>query len=219
MAEEITDENATVTTGRDLLDATQNAVINAVENVSEIIDNKDEKSISAEIEQIVEPKEPFYLETEFWVAMAFCLVVVGLFLPISKVVKKLLRGKIDSVTERIQNAVNLRDEAQVLLADYERKLNSAKDETLKIVNDAVEKIEREKNLQITNIEDELARQNKNVEQQIELSISNVQKEISELICDISVKNVKKICRENISDAKKDELIEKSISLIGELAER
>ena len=121
MAEEIIEENNAVTTGRELLDATQNAVINAVENVSEIIETKEEQKVVTKIEQIVEPKESFYLETEFWVAMAFFLLLIGLIWPISKVIKSLLKAKINDVTQRIDNAINLRDEAHRFAIGTHRK--------------------------------------------------------------------------------------------------
>lgn len=218
MAEEIIEENAAVTTGRELLDATQNAVINAVENVSEIIETKEEKKTETIVEQVSEPREPFYVEAEFWVAMAFFLLVIGLFWPLSKVVKSLLKAKINDVVARINNAVNLRDDAQKLLADYERKLISVKPEAQKIIDDAVQKIEVAKEENLARLNKELQIQTNAVENKIDIAVNNVRQEISDLICNISLQNVKRICRENISAQKQDELIDRSIELIKDLAD-
>lgn len=218
MAEEIIEENAAVTTGRELLDATQNAVINAVENVSEIIENKEEKKLETIVEEVIEPKTPFYLETEFWVAMAFFLLLIGLIWPISKVVRSLLKAKINSVVSRIDNAVNLRDEAQKLLADYERKLISAKPEAEKIINDAMKKIEVAKEDSLLQLDKELQSQTRTVETKIDVAVNNVREEISNLICNIALKNVRKICSEELSEQKQNELIDSSIALIKNLAD-
>ena len=218
MAEEIIEENAAVTTGRELLDATQNAVINAVENVSEIIENKEEKKLETIVEEVIEPKTPFYLETEFWVAMAFFLLLIGLIWPISKVVRSLLKAKINSVVSRIDNAVNLRDDAQKLLADYERKLLSAKPEAEKIINDAMKKIEVAKEDSLLQLDKELQSQTRTVETKIDVSVNNVRQEISNLICDIDLKNVRRICSEDLSEQKQSELVDSSIDLIKNLAE-
>jgi len=219
MADEIVQENATVTTGRELLDATQNAVINAVENVSEIIETKEEKKVETVVEQIAEPKEPFYLETEFWVAMAFCIFVCGLFIPVLKVVKVLLRKKIDGIIKRIDDAVNLRDEAQKLLADYERKLLSAQTEAENITKTALAKIEAEKENKLQKLGEELRIQTAMVENKIHISANNLKKEISELICNIAIDNVKKICKNKITSEKQDDMIESSIDLIRKLSEK
>ena len=219
MADEIIEENTAVTTGKELLDATQNAVINAVENVSEIIETKEEKKVETALEQIIEPKVPFYTETEFWVAMAFCLLVIGLFIPISKVIKSMLRIKIEGIVKRIDDAVNLRDEAQKLLADYERKLNSAKKEAEIISLNTLTKIEIEKENQLKKMESELKNQKLSIETKIDLAINNVKHEISDLICGIALENVKKICSDNIDSEKQDEMINNSIEMLGNLLQK
>ena len=219
MAEEIIEENAAVTTGRELLDATQNAVINAVENVSEIIENKEEKNVETAIEEIIEPKEPFYFETEFWVAMAFCLFVIGVSAPVSKAIKALLQKKIDGITKRIDDAVCLRDEAQKLLADYERKFNLSKKEADSIMQKALEKIENDKNYKLQKMETELQIQSAAVENKIYVSANNAKKEILELICNIAIKNVEQTCKNRITAKKQDDMIESSINLIKILSEK
>ena len=216
MTDEVIEENAAVTTGREFLDATQNAVINAVENVSEIIETKEEKTIETVVEKIIEYKEPFYAETEFWVAMAFCLFVVGLFVPISKVIKAILKKKINSVVKRIDGAINLRDEAQKLLADYERKLNSAKYESEKILQEMSKHIDIDKKDKLQKMEAELKQQTSMVENKLYISANSVKKEISEMICDMVINDVKQICKNKITTEKQDNMIENSINLLDKL---
>lgn len=71
------------TPGKEIIDATQNAVIEAAENVANIIDNT-----AAELDR---HHEVFYQSAEFWVAMAFVLVVAALARPIGRTVVALLK--------------------------------------------------------------------------------------------------------------------------------
>ena len=50
--------------GNDLIDATQNAIIDAAENVSEVFD-KANPDVAHQITDV-----PFYADVEFWVGMA-----------------------------------------------------------------------------------------------------------------------------------------------------
>lgn len=72
------------TPGKEIIDATQNAVIEAAENVANIIDNT-----AAELDG---HHEVFYQSAEFWVAMAFVLVVAALARPIGRTVVALLKN-------------------------------------------------------------------------------------------------------------------------------
>ena len=212
--EDNTEETSAITTGKDILDATQNAVIEAVGNVTEIIETKQEEKRQ---EQLVQPQKPlFYTEVEFWVGMSFVLLILGLIFPLSKVVKSMLKKKISGIEERIKNAVTLRDDAQKLLADYERKLRNADAEGEKIIDNAKKEIELTKTSKLSQLEDELKRQTENVENKINIAVNNAKKEIADMICDASIKEVTDFCKNELSEKEKDRLIDEAITKIGNL---
>lgn len=106
----MTTEN--INSGKEIIDAAQNAVMQAVDDVSGIIENT--------AEQLHGHEEIFYQSAEFWVGVAFVLVVLLLAGPIGRLVRSMLNKRIDNITKRIHDAAELRDEAQKLLADYEK---------------------------------------------------------------------------------------------------
>ena len=206
-------QNDSVSTGKDILDATQNAVINAVENVSEIIEQKEEKveSIVAKTTEELQPKEPFYVETEFWVAMAFFIFVVAIILLAGKIICKILRQKIANISSRISEAIKLRDDAQLLLADYERKFISADKEVRVMIEEETAKIEKIKQKNINAFEEEMMRKTKEAQNKFNVETNNLKDEISKYISTLAIEKTKNFCSENISDKRRDKLIDISIA--------
>ena len=106
-----------VVQNNEFLNATQGAVLDAV-NV-----------IEAKAHELsLHHNEPFYLSAEFWVAMSFVLTVAVLFVPVGKIFVKGMKNRAKAISKRIADAVNLKEDAQKMLADYERKLRGAEKE-------------------------------------------------------------------------------------------
>lgn len=208
------EQNNPVSNGKELLDATQNAVIEAVGNVSEILEKSETKNQAIVEEQADET--PFYAEAEFWVGVAFILLVVGLFAPISKVIKSLLKAKIDGIVNRIDSAIKLRDDAQTLLADYERKLRNADSDASAIVEQAKNRIELQKQQQINQLDNELRIKTQEMENLIKSSVDAAKKEILQKVCEKSIRIAAETLKTKIGDAEHDLLIDKSIEKLKNL---
>ena len=208
------EQNNPVSNGKELLDATQNAVIEAVGNVSEILDKSETKTQAVVEEQSDEA--PFYAEAEFWVGVAFILLVVGLFAPISKVIKSLLKAKIDGIVNRIDSAIKLRDDAQTLLADYERKLRNADSDASAIVEQSKNRIELQKQQQINQLDNELRIKTQEMENLIKSSVDAAKKEILQKVCEKSIHIAAETLKTKIGDAEHDLLIDKSIEKLKNL---
>lgn len=208
------EQNNPVSNGKELLDATQNAVIEAVGNVSEILEKSETKTQAVVEEQSDET--PFYAEAEFWVGVAFILLVVGLFAPISKVIKSLLKAKIDGIVNRIDSAIKLRDDAQTLLADYERKLRNADSDASAIVEQAKNRIELQKQQQINQLDSELRIKTQEMENLIKSSVDEAKKEILQKVCEKSILIAAETLKTKIGDAEYDLLIDKSIEKLKNL---
>ena len=208
------EQNNPVSNGKELLDATQSAVIEAVGNVSEILEKSETKTQAVVEEQSDET--PFYAEAEFWVGVAFILLVVGLFAPISKVIKSLLKAKIDGIVNRIDSAIKLRDDAQTLLADYERKLRNADSDASAIVEQAKNRIELQKQQQINQLDNELRIKTQEMENLIKSSVDAAKKEILQKVCEKSIHIAAETLKTKIGDAEHDLLIDKSIEKLKNL---
>ena len=91
----------------------------------------------------MEHAAPFYLEPEFWVAIAFfALMGVLIYLKLPGMIAGSLDKRADRIRADIEEAETLREEAQKLLADYQKKQRDAQKEAEKIVEAAKEEAER-----------------------------------------------------------------------------
>ena len=153
------DEQSVNTAGKELLDATQEAVIGAADNVETIL-----KSTTQELGG---EHEVFYLSPEFWVGMAFVMVAVGLFIPLKKALFGFLGQHIAKETGRITDAENLKTEARKLLAAYEEKLEGIDDETAAVVKKSKREISALKKNLTAELEQRLDAQEKTAKQRIE----------------------------------------------------
>ena len=210
MAEEITDSSlsdaaaTTLQTGNDLIDATQNAIIDAAENVSEVFD-KANPDIAHQLTEV-----PFYADVEFWVGMAFILSIVVLAKPAYRFLKSAMRGKIESVKNQIADAEKLRDDAQELLAQYERKFAATEAEVAEILKQAEKNIANQKKNDLATLKENTAVKEKEIKRRILSSTENVMAEINQSVARSSVEVAKKAILAHISKANKSTLIDEAI---------
>lgn len=211
MAEEITDSSlsdaaaATLQTGNDLIDATQNAIIDAAENVSEVFD-KANPDIAHQLTEV-----PFYADVEFWVGMAFILSIVVLAKPSYRFLKSAMRGKIESVKNQIADAEKLRDDAQELLAQYERKFAATESEVAEILKQAEKNIANQKKNDLATLKENTAVKEKEIKRRILSSTENAMAEINQSVARSSVEVAKKAILAHISKANKSSLIDEAIA--------
>lgn len=208
MNEEIATETdigaAATSAGQELIDATQNIIMDAAENVSEVIAAG--KTAATEIHEV-----PFYSEVEFWVAMAFVLAVLVLLKPLVKVMRSLLHKRIDKVVQDIDDAAKLRDDAQVLLADYERKYVDAQKEAAQIMQKAKTGLENLKKRELANLKNELKDKEKEADRRIRASTQKAQDEINLSASRASVELAQKTINRYLQTADKSQLIDEAIA--------
>lgn len=155
-----------------LIDATQNVIINAAENVSEVL-GATSKSAVAEL-----PEIPIYKEVEFWVGMAFILAVAVLLKPAIKFVKKALQERVNKVISDIDEAVKLRDDAQQLLADYERRFVNAENEAQQIAETSRQNIKNLKERELAKLKSTLDSKETETERRIKAATEKARTEIN-----------------------------------------
>ena len=194
----------TTTTGNDIIDATQNAVISAAENVSEIIEKTSEN---------IHGHGPFYHNPEFWVALAFILVVLCLAKPVGKIVHAMLTKRIDNITNRIHEAANLQDDAQKLLSEYEKKFKNAQAEADAILEKSQKEIEFLKKENMAKLEKEMKIKEKEAADRLESSKEKATQEITALASNLTIKAIKTAVTAKLDEKTKDRLIDDSINLI------
>lgn len=185
-----------------------------------IQENDISQGVAAEIQTLDEaadfvshPDEPFYLEAEFWVGMAFVLVVVFLARPVAKALKNLLVKHREGIISQLSQAEKLRDDAQVLLSQYERQFLNAKNEAQAILDKSNKEIELLKENTLTKLENDLNARRKEVENKITAETEKYHKEINELIGVKTVALVKEKLAAVLDNDTHTKLIDNSIEKI------
>ena len=196
------------TPGKEIIDATQNAVIEAAENVANIIDNT-----AAELDG---HHEVFYQSAEFWVAMAFVLVVAALARPIGRTVVALLKKRIARIIARIREASALQEDAQKLLADYEKKFLNAESEAAAILKKAEKEVDYFKTESLSKLEQDMRQKEKDAEDRLTSAKEKASQEIASLTSELTIKAVKKAVAKHLDNAAQSKLIDNSIALLRKL---
>lgn len=195
---------------KEIIDATQDAVLNAASSVATVLENTAQELGG-------HGAEPFYLHAEFWVGMAFVVVVIGLAKPVGSVLLKLLRGRGESIANRIKEAVALKEEAQRLLAEYERKFRGAEKEAADILARSEREIEMIKKEALAKLEAEMNAKEKEATARLKAAEDGAAKEIANKTAELTLAAVRKILADSLDDKALDKLIEASINDLKKIA--
>ncbi len=191
---------------QEIIDATQDAVLNAVGSVANVIE-------TTAHELGVHEAEPFYQSAEFWVAVSFVLVVVALMRPIAKIAHKMLRKRRNLIAKRIEDAANVHAEAQKMLADYERKYRQAKSEAAEILNRAEREVAMLKKDRLAKLENDMANRERETIARIAATQDEAVREITDKTAELTIRAVREILAHKLTAAKQDKLIDNSIKLL------
>lgn len=195
------------TTGKELIEATQNAVIETADSIAGLIETTAHD---------IHGQEAFYEHPTFWVAVSFVLVILVLGRPVGKLVKKMLEKRIENIISRISEAANLKDDAQKLLVEYERKFVNAEIEAGKILQRSQKEIELLKKENLDKLKNDMAIKEKEAENRLTAARNEAMSEIASLTSELTVKAVRKVISDKLSEKTQNELIEQSIAKIANL---
>ncbi len=152
----------------------------------------------------------------FWTAVAFVLFVVAVFKPAKKALLAGLDGRIAQIRTEVEEAQRLREEAQALLASYQRKQREAAQEAENIVRQAKEdavlhRAETEKAM-----EELLKRQEALAVEKIAQAEAAAVQEVRDIAVDLAIAATEKILADKVRGELSDRLVEKAI---GELPQK
>lgn len=159
------------------------------------------------------PTEAFYQSGEFWVAIAFVLVMSALLKPLLKAGKNLITKRIIRIKRELQEAESLKLEAQKLYADYERKFLNTDKEVADIIKEQENVIEETKEKKIRELNLYLQRKSNEVDNRIEREFEQVGQEINNLISNRTEEILTSVISSKLTKSDYNHLIEKSINQI------
>ena len=151
------------------------------------------------------------IDATFWVAISFFIfLAVLIYLKIPQKINNSLIVKISEINKEIDEAEKLKEEAKILLSNYENKIDKSKKESTAIINLAKKESENtilEKNEQFHRLIEE---RRKNTEQKIFQMKENALENIKNISVKISLKTVVKLIKNSIDKNKLEYLYKKSL---------
>ena len=162
--------------------------------------------------------EVFYLSAEFWVAVAFVLVIALLAKPIIKALSSLINNRIQRIKKELAEAEELKLEAQKLYAEYERKFAETDKEIARITAERENAIDENKEKRLRELNNFLQRKQIEVENRIEQEFEQAGAEINSAVGQRTIEILQKVISVKLTKADYNRLIENSISNIKAVSE-
>ncbi len=153
-------------------------------------------------------------EPETWVAVAFVLFVgLGIYLKVPAMLAKMLDERADKIGKELAEAKKLREEAQALLAEYQKKRAEAEKDAADIVAQA--KLEAESYSVETRkkLAETIERRTKQAAQKIAQAEAAAIKEVRTTATEAAIAAAAQLVGEAVQGAKGTKLIDDSIAAV------
>ena len=152
-----------------------------------------------------------FSDPEFWVALVTLGVVVMFYKPVMKNVGTALDGRAAKIRAQIEEARKLREEAQALLSDYQRKQRDAMAEADKIITAARTeasrlKLEAEKDLEFS-----IERRKQQALDRIAQSEAQALAQVRNTAIDVALTAAEKLIQSSLDPARKQALADTAIT--------
>jgi F-type H+-transporting ATPase subunit b len=148
---------------------------------------------------------------EFWVAVAFALFVgVLIYFRVHKFVVDAIDQRAARIRAELEDARRLKEEAQSLLAEYQRKVHEAEREAGAILTSAKAEAERLATEAKGRVEEFLARRTKMAETKIAQAEAQALADVRSAAAEAATAAAEKILSESVKGKVADDLIRKGI---------
>jgi F-type H+-transporting ATPase subunit b len=148
---------------------------------------------------------------EFWVAVAFvAFLAILVYYKVPGLVAKALDDRAETIRKELDEARRLREEAQALLADYQKKHRNLGQEADSIVEQARREAEAFAHETRAALKDTLERRTKLAEEKIARAEAQAVDEVRASAIDVAVAAAERILREKMAGTGGAALIDQSI---------
>ncbi len=134
----------------------------------------------------------------FWVGVAFVVFVIAAFKPGKRVLTQALDGRIAKIRGEVEEAQRLREEAQTLLASYQRRQREAIQEAEQIIAHAREEAERVKAKAEADLEDAIKRREQQAAAKIAQAEASAIEEIREKAVDMAIEATARLLEDKMA---------------------
>lgn len=154
---------------------------------------------------------PFYTEAEFWVAVGFFLVVALVARKVYRAISAGLDVRADKIKARIEESIRLREDAQEMLATYERKQRDALKEAEDIIAHAKAEALRLQEQAARDLDEAVKRREKQAMDRISQAETQALAEVRNMAVDIAVAATRKLISDNMSAQQSALLVDQAIN--------
>jgi len=150
-------------------------------------------------------------EPEFWVVVAFVILLVLAWRPVGRQLTAMLDARRDQIRKDLEEAARLKAEAQVLLDDFKKKHTEAVATAAGIVAHARSEAERIAAEGAQHLEDSLKRREQMAMQRIAQAESQAIADVRDAAVEVAIAATRKLVAEKLDDAHADALVDAAIA--------
>jgi F-type H+-transporting ATPase subunit b len=150
-------------------------------------------------------------DATFWVGLSF-LVFVGLmiYFKVHKMIIDGLDERSKKIAKELEEAQRLREEAQALLATYERKQRDAVEEAEAMLQHAREEARREAEIAAAKLEEALERREALSLEKIRMAEAQAEKEVRDAAIDAAIEAARQVIESKLDQARAGALVDDAI---------
>lgn len=156
----------------------------------------------------------FFRHAENWVLVSFILFIALLvYLKVPAMLAKMLDERAAKISKELDEAKRLRQEAEVLLAEYKKKRSDAEAEAKDIIAAAKAEAEAYAEESAKKLEDALARRTAQAEQKIAMAEAAAVKDVRAAAADLAMSAAAALLKDAASGKTGEKLVSESISAV------
>ncbi len=153
----------------------------------------------------------FFSDTHSWVLISFLLFVVLAYKMGRGSVTSALDSHIETARKDVEEAENLRVEAQELLSEYQRMKRETASEAEDVIKTAEEHAQKIREKASKELDAELARREEQLKERLSLMEAQAIEEMRAYAADLAIKATREIIVDNIDSKKAKSLNDQAIS--------
>ncbi len=157
-----------------------------------------------------------FSDPQFWVAVSFLIFILAIFNPVRKILTSSLDQQINDIKNKIDEAKNLKIEAEQAFNDLKNRENEVELEIKKLRIDSEEKISELKKSYSIKLSEQIEKHKLLADNKIEQLVRDTNISIKNYITSVAIEATINILNKNLSSEKKSDLINVSIKELNDV---
>lgn len=152
-----------------------------------------------------------FQDPSFWVGLAFILAIALIYKPAAKAISASLDTRANAIRVQIEEARKLREDAQALLAEYQRKQRDAMAEAEKIIQLAKEEAVRMRADAEEDLTRSIERRKRQALERIAQTEAQAIAQVRNTAVDVALEAAEGLMRDSISPAQAQAMIDSAVA--------